>query len=255
MLYILSPAKKLDFETPATTAKHTSPLFTKEASELIAIMREKTPVQVSSLMSISDKLAALNVARYEAWNTKHTNKNSKQAILAFNGNVYDGLNAPAFTEHQLDWAQQHLRILSGLYGVLRPLDWMQPYRLEMGTKLSNTKGKDLYAFWQNEISALLKKQITKEPVPVLINLASEEYFKVVDIQKLNTQIIQCVFEEYKGGKYKIISVYAKRARGLMARYAIENQVDKPEKLKDFSAEGYVYNKAASTSERFVFRRG
>lgn len=254
MLFVLSPAKKLDFDTPAITTEHTQPLFVKEAQELIAILREKTPAQISTLMSISDKLAVMNVARYEAWLAKHTAKNSKQAILAFNGDVYEGLNATTLTDKQLKWAQQHLLILSGLYGTLKPLDWMQPYRLEMGSKLPNAKGKDLYAFWQEKVTAQINENLSQSKKPVLINLASEEYFKTIDTEKLNAQIVQCVFQEYKSGQYKMVSFYAKRARGLMMRYAIENQLTKPDDLKQFSAEGYVYNAAASTSERIVFRR-
>lgn len=254
MLFVLSPAKKLDFDTPATAVDPSQPSFTDAAGVLIEIMREKTPAQVASLMSISDKLAVLNVARYAAWHAKHTAKNSKPAILAFNGDVYDGLDASTLKKSQLNWAQQHLLILSGLYGVLQPLDWMQPYRLEMGTSLPNPKGKDLYAFWTETVTGVLQKRMAKEKTPVLINLASQEYFKVIDTKKLGVPVVQCVFEDYKNGKYKMVSFYAKRARGLMARYAIENKITTPEGLKDFSAEGYAYSPAASTSERWVFRR-
>jgi cytoplasmic iron level regulating protein YaaA (DUF328/UPF0246 family) len=254
MLFLLSPAKSLDYDTPAITTLHTQPRFKKEAAELIGIMREKTPAQVASLMGISDKLAALNVARYQAWSTQFTAKNSKQAALAFNGDVYDGLNAAGLSEDQLQWAQEHLLILSGLYGVLRPLDWMQPYRLEMGVKLVNPRGKDLYAYWQEKVTSVLNERLVQEKTPVVINLASEEYFKAVDTQALKARVVQCVFEEFKNGAYKIVSFYAKRARGLMMRYAIEKRAKTPQALQKFDLDGYAYDSAASDSGRMVFRR-
>jgi cytoplasmic iron level regulating protein YaaA (DUF328/UPF0246 family) len=199
-------------------------------------------------------LAALNVARYEAWRPKFTAKNSKQAVLAFNGDVYDGLEAKSLKPKDLEWAQEHVCILSGLYGVLRPLDWMQPYRLEMGTALTNLRGKNLYQFWGASIAQHLNAQLAKDKTPVVINLASQEYFKAVDQKILKARVIECVFEEYKGGKYKVISFFAKRARGLLARYAIQKHIQNPEKLKAFNLEGYAYEDSESDVNRWVFRR-
>jgi len=203
---------------------------------------------------LSDNLAALNVARYEAWRPKFTAKNSKQAVLAFNGDVYDGLEAKSLKPKDLEWAQDHVCILSGLYGVLRPLDWMQPYRLEMGTALTNLRGKNLYQFWGASIAQHLNAQLAKDKTPVVINLASQEYFKAVDQKILKARVIECVFEEYKGGKYKVISFFAKRARGLLARYAIQKHIQNPEKLKAFNLEGYAYEDSESDVNRWVFRR-
>jgi cytoplasmic iron level regulating protein YaaA (DUF328/UPF0246 family) len=194
------------------------------------------------------------VARYEAWRPKFTAKNSKQAVLAFNGDVYDGLEAKSLKPEDLEWAQDHVCILSGLYGVLRPLDWMQPYRLEMGTALTNLRGKNLYQFWGASIAQHLNAQLLKDKMPVVVNLASQEYFKAVDQKVLKARVIECVFEEYKGGKYKVISFFAKRARGLLARYAIQKHIQNPEKLKDFNLEGYAYEDSESDVNRWVFRR-
>jgi cytoplasmic iron level regulating protein YaaA (DUF328/UPF0246 family) len=203
---------------------------------------------------LSDALSALNVARYEAWSPKFTAQNSKQAVLAFNGDVYEGLDARTLNQKQLSWAQDHLRILSGLYGVLRPLDLMQPYRLEMGTRLQNAHGKDLYAFWGDEVTASLNESLAAVKSSALINLASEEYFKSVKPKNLTVPVITPVFEDWKGGNYKIISFYAKRARGLMARYAIEKKITKPEQLRLFDTEGYAYEPKSSTETTWVFRR-
>lgn len=254
MLLLLSPAKSLDYETPVEGVSHTLPQFVSQSTELIDVLRTQTPAQLASLMDLSDKLAALNVARYEAWRPKFTAKNSKQAVLAFNGDVYDGLDAKTLKVKDLDWAQENVCILSGLYGVLRPLDWMQAYRLEMGTALANPKGKNLYQFWDSSIANYLNERLSKDKTPVVINLASQEYFKAVDTKVLKARIIECVFEDYKGGKYKVISFFAKRARGLLARYAIQKQIKNPEKLKDFDVDGYAYVVSASTENRWVFRR-
>jgi cytoplasmic iron level regulating protein YaaA (DUF328/UPF0246 family) len=221
---------------------------------LIEVLKHKTPAQISELMDLSDNLAALNVARYEAWRPKFTVKNSKQAVLAFNGDVYDGLDAKSLKTKDLEWAQDHVCILSGLYGVLRPLDWMQPYRLEMGTALTNLRGKNLYQFWGSSIAQHLNAQLAKDKSPVVINLASQEYFKAVDQKVLKARVIECVFEDYKGGKYKVISFFAKRARGLLARYAIQKHIQNPEKLKDFDLDGYAYEDSVSDVNRWVFRR-
>jgi len=254
MLYLLSPAKSLDYETPAGDVPHTLPQFLPQSAELIEVLRPQSPQQIAELMDLSDALSALNVARYEAWSPQFTAKNSKQAILAFNGDVYDGLDAKSLSSADLGWAQQHVCILSGLYGVLRPLDRMQPYRLEMGTALANPKGKNLYAFWGAQIAEHLNEKLAKETTPVIVNLASQEYFKVVDLKALKARVIECVFEDYKGGKYKIISFFAKRARGLMARYATLNQVNHPDGLRAFNLDGYAYAADASSPDRLVFRR-
>jgi cytoplasmic iron level regulating protein YaaA (DUF328/UPF0246 family) len=218
------------------------------------VLKKKSPQQIAELMTLSDKLAGLNVARYEAWSPKFSASNSKQAVLAFNGDVYEGLDAKTLKPAQLDWAQQHVCILSGLYGVLRPLDWMQPYRLEMGTALSTTKGKNLYQFWGSQIADYLNERAAAEAVPVIVNLASEEYFKAVDKKALKPRVVNCVFEELKAGKYKIISFMAKRARGLMVRYAIEHKLSTVKKLESFNLEGYQFTADVSTPDRLVFRR-
>ena len=233
---------------------HTLPQFLSQSAELIEVLRPKSPQQIAELMDLSDALAALNVARYETWSPKFTATNSKQAVLAFNGDVYDGLDAKSLSPAALDWAQQHVCILSGLYGMLRPLDRMQPYRLEMGTALANPKGKNLYAFWGSEIAAHLNQRLAKDTAPVIVNLASQEYFKAVDLKTLKARVIECVFEDYKGGQYKIISFFAKRARGLMARYATLNQVNHPDALRAFDLDGYAYAAEASSPDRLVFRR-
>ena len=254
MLFLLSPAKSLDYDTPAGDVPHTQPLFTKQSAELIALLRTYSPQQISELMDLSDALSGLNVARYQAWSPKFTAKNAKQAVLAFNGDVYDGLNAASLKPKDLDWAQDHVCILSGLYGVLRPLDWMQPYRLEMGTKLANPKGKDLYKFWGSQIADYLNERLQQDKTPVVVNLASQEYFKSVDRKALKAPVIDCAFEEYKNGQYKIISFMAKRARGLMARYAVQHRLSRPEQLQAFDTDGYRFEAKASTDLKLVFRR-
>jgi len=254
MLFLLSPAKSLDYHTPPQVATHSQPLFVRQSSQLIKVLREKSPQQIAELMSLSDTLSGLNVARYQAWTTKFTPANAKQAALAFDGDVYGGLDAKSLKPAQLDWAQAHLCILSGLYGVLRPLDLMQPYRLEMGTRLATEKGNNLYQFWGSMISVYLNERAAADTSPVIVNLASEEYFKAVDLKALKPRVVSCVFEEFKGGKYKIISFNAKRARGLMVRYAIEKKIATVKKLEGFDAEGYRFDAAASGPDRLVFRR-
>jgi cytoplasmic iron level regulating protein YaaA (DUF328/UPF0246 family) len=254
MLFLLSPAKSLDYDTPAGALPHTLPGFPVQSAELIEVLKKKSPQQIAELMSLSDKLAGLNVARYEAWSPKFSANNSKQAVLAFNGDVYEGLDAKTLKPAQLDWAQQHVCILSGLYGVLRPLDWMQPYRLEMGTALPTAQGKNLYQFWGSQIATYLNERAAADTVPVIVNLASEEYFKAVDKKALKPRVVNCVFEELKAGKYKIISFMAKRARGLMVRYAIENKLSTVKKLESFNLEGYQFTADVSTPDRLVFRR-
>ena len=254
MLFLISPAKALDYETPPTTATHTQPLFVPQASELIGVLREKSPQQIAELMDLSDQLSGLNVARYQAWRPKFTAQNAKQAVLAFDGDVYGGLDAKTLGEAELDWLQQHLCILSGLYGVLRPLDWMQPYRLEMGTKLANPRGKDLYAWWGDTLAQHLNQELTQQGDDVIVNLASQEYFKAVKRKALKARVVECVFEDWKAGQWKVISFHAKRARGLMARHAIVRRARTPEDLLSFSAEGYAHDVQASEADRLVFRR-
>ncbi|MBT3067132.1 peroxide stress protein YaaA [Rhodoferax sp. U11-2br] len=254
MLLLLSPAKALDYDTPAGDVPHTQPQFVAQSTELIEILRQKSPQDIAQLMHLSDTLSGLNVARYQAWTPKFTAKNAKQAVLAFNGDVYGGLDAKTLDAKALAWLQEHVGILSGLYGVLRPLDYMQPYRLEMGTQLANARGKNLYEFWGSQIAEHLNTCLKKDAAPVIVNLASVEYFKAVDRTALKARVVECVFEEYKGGKYKIVSFHAKRARGLMARFAAVHAIKKPEQLVGFDAEGYAYDVGASTPDRLVFRR-
>ncbi|MEN3112344.1 peroxide stress protein YaaA [Uliginosibacterium paludis] len=255
MLIVVSPAKSLDYERPLPVTKHTQPAFLDRSEALIGLLREKSPLEISRLMSISDTLATLNVTRYAEWHRPFSARNARQAMFAFDGDVYEGLDAFTFSEAQIAFAQEHFRMLSGLYGVLRPLDLMQPYRLEMGTKLANPAGKDLYAFWGDTITEALAAELARQKTPpVLVNLASEEYFKAVRPKKLAARVITPVFEERKGSGWKIVSFYAKRARGLMSRYAIVNALTDPEALKAFDLEGYAWSAAASEGDRWVFRR-
>ena len=254
MLFLLSPAKALDYETPPVTATHTPPLFVPQASELIEVLRQKSPQQIAELMDLSDPLSGLNVARYQAWTPTFTPQNAKQAVLAFNGDVYEGLDARTLSEADLAWAQDHVCILSGLYGVLRPLDLMQPYRLEMGTRLETARGKNLYQFWGRQIADYLNQRAAADPQPLVINLASEEYFKSVDRKVLQPRVVTCVFEELKGDRYKVVSFMAKRARGLMVRHAVACRASQVEDLMRFDQEGYQYVPAASEPDRLVFRR-
>ena len=258
MILVISPAKALDYETPPTTATFTQPDFLDQSAELIDILREKSPAQIAELMSLSDQLSSLNVARYASWSRPFAADNAKQALLAFNGDVYEGLDATSLTEADLAWAQDHLRILSGLYGVLRPLDLMQAYRLEMGTRLANPRGKNLYEFWGERITDELNRLLAHEEDAgrerVLVNLASDEYFKSVKPKKLKGRIVTPVFEDWKGGRYKIISFYAKRARGLMSRHVITRRIDEVEALQGFDAEGYAFAADASDADTLVFRR-
>ncbi len=258
MLFLLSPAKSLDYDTPVADAlPATQPNFEGPrgpSAELIKLLREKSPQQVAALMHLSDKLSALNVGRYAAWSSKGTAANSKQAALAFDGDVYGGLDAKTLSMAQLNWAQDHICILSGLYGVLRPLDRLQPYRLEMGTALANRRGKDLYAFWGSRIAEYLNERLLADRTPVVVNLASQEYFKSVDQKVLKARVIECVFEEWKGGKYKIVSFFAKRARGLMARWAVQHKAATPKALEKFDLEGYAFDPQASRVDRLVYRR-
>jgi cytoplasmic iron level regulating protein YaaA (DUF328/UPF0246 family) len=254
MLFLLSPAKSLDFTPSAMVFEPTLPQFLADSAALIDVLKTRSTAEVAALMGLSDSLAALNVDRYAAWRRRFTAKNSKPAVLAFNGDVYGGLDAASLTADDLAWAQRHVAILSGLYGVLRPLDRMQAYRLEMGTRLATGRGKDLYAFWGDTIAKHLNARLAGSELPLIVNLASQEYFKAADRPVLEARVIDCVFEEWKGGRYKVISFFAKRARGLMARYAIQKRLASPLGLRRFDLEGYAYAAAASSADRLVFRR-
>lgn len=254
MLFVLSPAKSLDYEAPGPAVTPTSTQFNAQSKQLIGLLRALSVQQVAELMDLSDKLAALNVARYGAWSSRATAKNARPAVLAFDGDVYDGLSARSMTVDDLHWAQQHLCILSGLYGVLRPLDLMQPYRLEMGTALANPLGKNLYQFWGDSLAKHLNQRLKSDAGGVLVNLASQEYFKAVDTPALKARVVDCVFQDFKNGQYKVISFNAKRARGMMARFAITQRLGRPEDLRAFDADGYAWDKGASGDNTLVFRR-
>jgi len=257
MLLLLSPAKSLDYETPVpapVARRATQPLFTAQAQQLVALLRERTPLQVAALMDLSDKLAALNVGRYAAWQPQATPHNAKPAVLAFDGDVYEGLQARTLDTAALEWAQRHLVILSGLYGVLRPLDLLQPYRLEMGTALPNPLGRNLYDFWGDTIARHLDERLAGQRQPVVVNLASQEYARAALRPALQARVVHCQFEEGRGGRFGIVSFFAKRARGLMARWAVEHRVRAPQQLQAFDAEGYAFAPQASDADRWVFRR-
>ncbi|UDN36674.1 peroxide stress protein YaaA [Proteus sp. NMG38-2] len=254
MLITISPAKTLDFESPLATTHFTQPELLKYSQQLIEECRKLSSSDIASLMKISDKLAGLNTARFGEWQPNFTPENARQAILAFKGDVYTGMQAELFSEDDFQFAQQHLRMLSGLYGVLRPLDLMQPYRLEMGIKLKNNKGSDLYQFWGNTITEALNKAIEAQGDNVLVNLASDEYFKSVNPKKLQAEIIKPVFLDEKNGKYKVISFYAKKARGLMSRFIIQEKLTDKTQLKEFDLEGYQFNAAESEGNTLVFKR-
>ncbi|OSI11007.1 peroxide stress protein YaaA [Neisseria zoodegmatis] len=254
MLFVLSPAKNLNEKDPSPTSQYTQPELLTEAEKLMAELRPLSPQQLAELMHVSDKIALLNAERNSAWHTPFTPENAKQAVYMFNGDVYEGLDAVSLNETAISYLQNHVRLLSGLYGVLRPLDLMQPYRLEMGTPFANSRGKNLYEYWGGRIADTLNRTLAETGDNTLINLASQEYFKAVDTQKLNARIITPVFKDEKNGQYKIISFYAKRARGLMVRYAAEHAVTEPEQLKNFDYEGYAFNAATSNENEWVFLR-
>ena len=250
MLMLISPAKTLDTTTPPAIADCTIPDFLDRSSELVAILRQQSPQQLAELMSLSDKLAWLNFERWQGWQLPFTPDNAKQAVLQFMGDVYEGLDAASLNPQQFDYLASHLRILSGLYGLLRPLDLMQPYRLEMGTALPNPRGKNLYAFWGDALT----DAVNALNPGVVVNLASNEYFKVINPKKLACPVITPVFEDWSGGKFKIVSFYAKEARGLMVRWAALNAVSDPQQLKDFDLEGYRFDAAASDEKHWRMRR-
>ncbi len=254
MLAILSPAKTLDVESPQKCTQFTQPQFLDQSQQLVQQLRTLTPIQVARLMDISDALAQLNVARFTQWHPLFTLDNARQALLAFKGDVYIGLAAEKFSTKDLAFAQQHLLILSGLYGLLRPLDLMQPYRLEMGTGLVNAKGKDLYAFWGSQLTEAVNQQLEETKSACLVNLASNEYFKAIQTKNIARPIITPVFKDEKKGQFKVISFFAKKARGLMAAYLIKQRVTEPEALKDFTESGYQFNATLSTKTEWIFCR-
>ncbi len=253
MHFLISPAKTLNYDTTALALATTRPRFLAQSAELIEVLRPKTAHDISQLMSLSQPLAELNVARYATWSTRFTVHNSKAAVLAFDGDVYEGLAAGTLSEADLGWAQEHVSILSGLYGLLRPLDRMQPYRLEMGTALATARGKNLYEFWGDTLVRQLNRQLAAHKPAVVVNLASQEYFRAVQGKGLKARVIECVFEDWKGG-YKVISFFAKRARGMMLRHVINHRLDTPQGLEAFKAEGYRFEPSVSEPDRLVFRR-
>ncbi|MYE86933.1 MAG: peroxide stress protein YaaA [Gammaproteobacteria bacterium] len=254
MLAIISPAKSLDFDGRAPTRKSSVPSFLDDSAELIRELRELAPQDLSDLMGISTSLAELNYDRYATWGEPFSRRNAKQAMFAFNGDVYLGLKSTEFSERDLTWAQKHLRILSGLHGILKPLDLIQPYRLEMGTRLSNGRGGDLYDFWRDKVTAALNEAIDAQRQPILVNLASNEYFNAVDSTRIDARIITPTFKDLKNGRYMFISFFAKKARGLMAAYLIKNRVSTLKALKAFDWQGYRFSPAQSSANDWVFLR-
>ena len=254
MLTVISPAKTLDFETRPTTRRFSGPVFLPSSRQLISVLRKETPASVAKLMEIRARLGEVNAERYNTWKPPFTLDNAKQAILAFKGDVYMGLEAETFGAADLSFAQKHLRILSGLYGVLKPLDLIQPYRLEMGTRLSTPRGKDLYEFWGDRITRLIGEELARQRNKTLINLASNEYFRSVDADLLDHRIVTPVFKDYSNGKYRVLGFYAKRARGRMSAFIIRNRINKPDDLKAFDLDGYCYNEPMSDSDQWVFAR-
>ena len=254
MLTVLSPAKTLDFDAPASTLNTTLPEFLARSAGLVEDARALSQEDIQALMGVSENIAQLNHRRFMDWGEPFELDNAKQAILAFKGDVYTGLEASTLTEVQLSFAQSHLRILSGLYGLLRPLDLMQPYRLEMGLKFVNRGGKNLYQFWGDSITKSLNNQLKNSRSKVLVNLASNEYFRSVQPKALDADVVTPVFRDLKGDQYKVISFFAKKARGQMARFIIDNALDEPEAIKEFKTDGYRYNKAKSSAHEWVFTR-
>jgi len=255
MLIVISPAKTLDFEKKAPTIHFTENDFLPQAAKLVKALKKYSSDDLMKLMSISDKLAHINQERFATWKRPFDTENAKQAFLAFKGEVYTGLDAETLSEKELLFTQNHLRILSGLYGVLRPLDLIQPYRLEMGTKLNTSSFNGLYAFWGDKLTNAINKALVAQGDDVLINLASNEYFKSLNKKKLKAEIITPVFKDFKNGEYKMISFFAKKARGLMSRFILQNELKKPDELKHFDAGGYYFSEANSSANQLVFLRG
>jgi len=254
MLIVISPAKTLDFENARMVSEQSKPDYIKQAKTLVGILKKQSSEDLMKLMSISDKLAALNHLRFKQWLPEPINDNGKQALCAFKGEVYTGLNVDDWEDKNFSFAQQHLRILSGLYGILRPLDKISPYRLEMGTKLENNKGKNLYDFWGSTITKNIQTQLKDKGDNVLINLASNEYFKAIKAKELKAEIITPVFKDFKNGEYKVLSFFAKKARGLMSRYIIQKELTTAEDIKHFAEGGYFYNDKLSKGNEWVFTR-
>ncbi|MEM8827772.1 MAG: peroxide stress protein YaaA [Cyanobacteria bacterium P01_G01_bin.19] len=260
MLILLSPAKTLDFTTPSKCDRPSSqPAFLADTETLVKQLRTLSAAEISTVMKISDKLGKLNAERYRAWQSNFDDASAKQALLAFQGDVYQGLDADSFNSQDFEYAQEHLRILSGLYGILRPLDLIQPYRLEMGTKLAHAKlqklsASNLYEFWQDKITDVINQQLKKLDSQIVVNLASNEYFKVVQPKLLKGEIITPIFKDWKNGKYKIVSFYAKKARGMMSAYIIKNRIEKVEDIKGFTTAGYSFNRELSNDKDLVFTR-
>ena len=255
MLAILSPAKTLDFDSPLVTDQHSAPEFTKDSAALIKTLRKLEPADIGSLMGISDKLATLNHDRYAQWSAKFDeNSGARASILAFKGDVYLGLSAQTMSKQDFTWAQKRLRVLSGLHGLLRPLDRIHPYRLEMGTALANARGKDLYQFWGGKVTQALNETLAEQRSKVLINLASNEYYKVVQPENIDGRIVTINFKEWRREAYRFVSFSAKKARGLMARYMIDQRAEKADDLKTFNFEGYAYNEELSSEHEWIFTR-
>jgi cytoplasmic iron level regulating protein YaaA (DUF328/UPF0246 family) len=254
MKIVLSPAKSMDFKTPASTSTYTIPEYLGQSEELVNILKTYTPAQLSSLMKISDKLAILNVARFTSWSLPFNQENAKQAMLCFTGNVYQGIDASSLDKKGLNYAQKKIRILSGLYGVLKPLDLIQPYRLEMGSKVAIKKNKNLYEFWGEQLNQAISDELDKDKYPVLINLASKEYFTSLKLSNFPHRQITPIFKDWKNGQYKNISFFAKKARGLMSRFAIDNKIENPDQLRDFDYEGYQFDEKSSTENDWIYTR-
>lgn len=254
MLALISPAKTLDYESALPTDSHTLPRLLAHSQELIDVSRTLSASEIANLMSVSEKIANLNVERFRDWQADFDFSNARQALFAFKGDVYTGLDAYSLKDQDIDYAQQHLRMLSGLYGLLRPLDLMMPYRLEMGTKLKNPRGSNLYEFWGTIITDLINEDLAAAKSELLVNIASDEYYKSVKESKIQAEIIKPVFLDQKNGKYKVISFYAKKARGLMARFIIENKLERAEDLKAFNSEGYYFDADSSLKGELVFKR-
>ncbi len=254
MLAVISPAKRLDFDTPSPTKKHSLPTYLEESTQLIATLRNKSPADLADLMGISAKLADLNYQRYAEWQTPFSTKNAKQAMAAFAGDVYMGLRANTYGERDFSWAQKHVRILSGLHGILKPLDLIQPYRLEMGTELTTPRGANLYDFWGNKVTDELNAALAEQTPAVLINLASKEYFNVLSVDRIKARIVTPVFKDLKNGRYKFLSFFAKKARGSMASYIVKNRVSTLKALKEFDCDGYYYSRELSSADEWIFLR-
>ncbi len=254
MLTVISPAKSLDFESPPRTKRFTDPVFLSSSRQLITELRKQSPKQVSKLMKISPKLGELNAARYKSWKPPFTPENAKQAVLAFRGDVYMGLDADTFSARDFTFSQKHLRILSGLYGVLKPLDLIQPYRLEMGTKFRNKRGKDLYEFWGERLTKAVREELSGHRNKTLINLASNEYFKSINANALGHRVVTPVFKDYSNGTYRVVGFFAKRARGRMASFITRQRINKPEDLQRFDLDGYRFAESMSDEDTWVFTR-